>query len=141
MMNPDFTALNYLAIAVAALATFFLGALWYTALFGKMWLKLNAYTEEKMKEMHARHPPPVFFGVMLAAYFVIALVFAVLAQVLKIDTWASGMIFGYWLWIIAAAIQITGHISSDRHWGIYFINMGYQIIYLIMMGTIIGAWR
>ena len=43
---PEFQ-INYLAVGVAALATFFLGALWYSPLlFGKLWLKAHGAESE-----------------------------------------------------------------------------------------------
>jgi hypothetical protein len=141
-MDFDFSTINLVAVAVAAVATFFLGALWYTVLFGKLWIKLNGYTEEKVKEMQARRPPPVFFGLLLVCYFILALVMASLVTVFKIDTALTGAALGFLLWLgPAAAIQMTGYLSSDRSMGVYLIDIAYQFIYLIMMGAILGAWR
>ena len=42
-MNTDVLQhINWLAVLVAGLAYFFLGALWYTALFGKKWQSYNS---------------------------------------------------------------------------------------------------
>jgi hypothetical protein len=38
----DLTRLNYLAVAAAALAAFFIGAIWYTVLLGKLWMVWNS---------------------------------------------------------------------------------------------------
>ena len=50
--------LNYLAIVLATIAQFVVGAVWYSALFGKLWGKIHGFdklskeTQEKMmKEM------------------------------------------------------------------------------------------
>ena len=69
---------NYLAVLVAGLAAFFLGGLWYTAIFGKLWIKLQGYTDEQIKEMKAKMSPPKFFGGMILSYLVVAFVVAVL---------------------------------------------------------------
>jgi hypothetical protein len=42
----DLTAINYLAVLVAGFAAFFIGAMWYTALFGKLSVKVHGFTEE-----------------------------------------------------------------------------------------------
>ncbi len=37
-----FNYINWIAVLLAGLAYFFLGAIWYTALFGKKWKSYNA---------------------------------------------------------------------------------------------------
>ncbi len=60
--------LNYLHIAVATLAYFIIGAIWYSLLFGKVWTRLigaAAPTEEDMKKM------PMMFSLTFVLNFVI----------------------------------------------------------------------
>jgi len=141
-MTIDFSEINFLAVLVAGLATFMLGGIWYMALFGKLWMKLNGYSEEKMKEMQALIPPPLFFGGMIVCDLVIALVVAILAAALKVSTPAGGALLGFLIWLgPAAAIRMTSHLASDRHFGLYFIDISYQLVYLVMMGAILGGWR
>ena len=78
--------INWLAVLVAGGATFMLGGLWYTALFGKLWQRLHGYSDEKMKEMQARKPPPMFFGLMIVCYMVLAAVVAVIAATFNISS-------------------------------------------------------
>ena len=52
-MPFDFAKINWLAVLVVAVANFFVGAIWYTVLFGKLWIQLNGYTEQQVKEMQA----------------------------------------------------------------------------------------
>ena len=59
MLGIDFGSLNYLAILVAAVATFMLGSVWYTALFGKAWQKAHGVTEEDMKAYRAKKRTPI----------------------------------------------------------------------------------
>jgi hypothetical protein len=61
-MPFDLARVNFLAVLVAGLAAFFIGGLWYTVLFGKLWVKLHGYSEEKIKQMQASMSPPRFFG-------------------------------------------------------------------------------
>ncbi len=140
-MPLNVTEINWLAVAVPALATFILGGLWYTALFGKKWADLHGYTEEKMKQMHEKTPPPVFFGTMLVCYFLVAVVIAVIVGSFNVGSAASGAALGGLLWILTAAIGMTGHIASDRHIGIFAIDSAYQLIYLVGSGAIIAGWR
>ncbi len=138
----DVEAINPWAVLVAGLATFFLGGVWYTALFGKAWVKLHGYSEEKVKEMQARRPPPVFFGGMVVCYLVIASVMAVLVVGLDLRGLYPGMVLGALVWLgPAAGIAMTAHLASDKPFGVYLIDVSFQFIFLVMMGGILGAWR
>lgn len=137
----DPAALNFLAVLAAAAATFFLGSLWYTIFFGYLWRKLHGYSDERMREMQAKRPMPVFFGILIVCYLIAALVMAAILVVFRIETAFEGAMLGFVLWIVVAAVEMTGHAASDRHIGIYLIDVSYQLIYLVMMGAILGAWR
>lgn len=138
----DWTHTNIWAVLVAAVATFLLGAVWYAALFGRQWAALNGYTPEKTKEMQAKRPPPVFFGTMLLCYTLLALVLSLLTHALGVTTAVGGGVLGLLLWLGPnAAVKMTDHIASDKPLGVFAIDSSFQLIYLVMMGAIIGAWR
>ncbi len=140
-MPFKFDGINYLAVVAAAGATFFLGAFWYTALFGKLWMHLTGFTEEKVKELQARRPPALFFTGMIVCYLVVAFGVAVLAVSLRITSPIEGAVLGLVLWAgFAATIGMTAHLASDRHIGVYCIDTGYQLVFLVLMGAILGGW-
>ena len=141
-MNLTFAGINYLAVAAAALATFFLGAIWYQALFGKLWVSLHGYTPEKIAELQKAKPPAFFFGGMIVAYFILAFVMALMMVNFKIDSLSVGVIFGFLLWLgPALAIGFTAYLAGDKPIGIFYIDTTYQLTFLLMMGAILGAWR
>lgn len=134
--------LNIWAILVAGLATFFLGAVWYMALFGKLWVKLNGFSEEKAKEMQRARPPHVFFGTMIGSYVLLSYVVAVLAGWLGVASASQGAMLGLLLWLgPALCIGLTHYIANDKKFGVYIIDLSYQLVFLVMTGVIIGAWH
>jgi len=134
--------INYLAVLVAALATFMLAGLWYSALFGKLWARLQGFSDAQVAELKAKMSPPKFFGGMIASYFVLALVMAALVAAFNITTALGGAGLGMLLWLgPAAAIGMTGHLATGKPIGAYLIDVSFQFIYLVMMGAIIAAWR
>ena len=137
----DLTEINFLAVIAAALAAFFIGGAWYTALFGKAWIKSRRYTDAQVQEMKKRRPPGAFFSMMIICYMVISLVMASMMSIFGIHGAGNGALFGFMIWIIAAAIAMTAHISSNFHVIGYFIDVAYQLIYLVLIGLILGAWR
>ena len=140
-MTIDLSGINYPAVLVAGLGTFVLGGVWYTVLFGKLWQRLHSYTEEKIKEMQAKMSPPTFFGGMILCYLVLALAVAVLVTTFKIESAYDGAVLGALLWLAAAAIGMTGHLASSKVFGIFLIDVSFQLIYLVLMGVVLGAWR
>lgn len=139
-MNIDLGAINWLAVLVAAFATFMLGGLWYTVLFGKLWQRLNGYTTEKLAEMGKRRPPPVFFGTLLVCYLAVSILMAMVISAFGIDHWLTGAAVGLFVFGIAAAVQATGQLASDKPMRAMLIDLAYQAIYLPMTGAILAAW-
>ena len=67
-------------------------------------------------------------------------VIAVLASAAGIASWTDGLVLGLLLWLgFAAAIGLTAWVASDRPLGGYAIDWGYQLVFLPMMGAIIGT--
>jgi hypothetical protein len=134
--------INWWAVLVAAVATFFLGALWYSALFGKLWIKFQGYSEEQVKQMQANMNPAVFFGGMLVSYLLVALVIAILVTNFNLHNALAGAMLGFLVWVgFAAAIHMTGHLASNKPIGAFLIDTGFQLIFLIGMGATLAAWR
>ena len=133
---------NFVAVFVAALVAFVVGAVWYTAIFGKLWVKLQGYSEERMAAMQARRPMPVFLGIMFVAYLVLAFAIAFLLTGILERNAMTGAVVGAVLWLgPAAAIGLTGHIATDKADGLYLIDVGCELVYLVLMGVILGAWH
>jgi Protein of unknown function (DUF1761) len=132
---------NIWAALVAGLAAFFVGGAWYSGIFGKLWVKLHGFSPEKIKEMQARTPPPLFFGGMILSYLVLGLALALLMSGLKEHSALAGAATGFLVWLTVAAIGMTAHIASDKVLGLYFIDVGCELIYLVLMGALLGAWR
>lgn len=141
-MSIAFQEFNYWAILVAAVATILLGGLWYSALFARTWARLHSYSPEKLKEMQAKRPPAVFFGVMLVSYLLVALVMAMLINAFKIESSGEGMFLAFLLWLgPVLPIAATAYIAYDKPIGCYVLDGSFQLVFLLMMGAIIGGWH
>lgn len=141
-MSIDLGEINYWAVLVAAVATIMLGGVWYSALFAKTWAKLHGYSPEKLKEMQAKRPPAMFFGVMLVSYLLLALVIAILITAFKVDSAAAGAFLGFLLWLgPVTALAMTAYLAYDKPLGCYVLDGCYQFVFLVMMGAIIGGWQ
>jgi hypothetical protein len=140
-MPFDLASINYLAVLVSGLAAFFVGGLWYQALFGKLWVKLHGYSPEQIKAMQAQMSPLKFFGGMIASYIVLGFALALLLSGMKEQSVAVGVGTGFVLWVAVAAVTMTGHLASVKAIGLYLIDVSCELVYLLIMGAILGAWR
>src|SRR5207248_9206719 len=104
---------NILAVLVAAVLTFVLGAVWYSpVLFAKQWMAAQGYTAEKLEEMKRRGVTRAYAGSVLC-YLVAAYVMALLASY----TNSTSLAQGFWLALVsrpglAAPLVLTANLVS-----------------------------
>ena len=128
---------NWLAVLVAGISAFVLGGVWYSpALFGTAWMKENRITTEDVRKGNRAK----IFGWS----FILALIMSVNLAMFLNDpktsfTWGmtAGFLAGIWVF---CGIAITS-LFEQRSARYIFINGGYQLVALTLMGAIIGAWR
>lgn len=134
---------NVPAVIVAAIAAFAIGAVWYSPLlFAKAWMAANGYTPEKMEAMKERRGPAVAMTVSAVCQFVTAFILSVLIGFTGMAGWAQGLGLGVLVWLgFAAATGLLGNMFSDKPLSAYLIDTGYHLVYLAIMGAILGGWR
>jgi hypothetical protein len=143
----DMSSINWLAVLVAGISAFVLGGVWYSPmLFGNAWMKENKFTEEQLKSSNKTK----IFGWA----FVISLIMAANLAMFLADTpaectgncaqktditWGTiaGFLAGIW-GFSAIAIAALFEQKTARY---IFINGGYALMALTLMGAIIGVWR
>ena len=130
---------RHLAVWIAAIVFFILGAIWYT-LLSAPWLAAIGKTMEQMTSDQAGSPLPYIIG--FVALLVMCYTLAWLIERLQATTFAGGMGLG-------AAIAV-GFISANlalnygfewRAVTLWVINAVYAIVGLAIAGAIIGGWK
>jgi len=131
---------NYLAVAVAAIAYWVLGAVWFGVLFTKPWMQLeNIPTEQVAAIKGAAAAFPYIMSFVLN--LIIAFVLAQLCAWRNATTAARGASLGVLLWIgIVGPITYTTNMYEMRPLNLFLINEGYVLVGLFLMGAILGAW-
>ncbi|MEL7529792.1 MAG: DUF1761 domain-containing protein [Bacteroidota bacterium] len=134
-----FSGINYLAVLVAAVAAFGLGALWYSPiLFGKTWQKSLGFTDEYLQGGNMA----AIFGSSFVMMLFMAFGIGIFMKGHESSDWLEGAHLGLlvgFLWVgPSMAINVLYQRKSFTLWA---IDAGYQILFMIMMGAIIGAWR
>jgi hypothetical protein len=128
--------LNWVAIIVAAIIPMVLGALWYSPiLFADPWMRAVGRTREELGDAS--------LGYLLSA--IAALVSAyVLARIVKwaeVDDLWNGALMGVFVWagFVATVLAVTTFFAG-RPRVLWLINAGYQLVALVLMGALLGAW-
>jgi hypothetical protein len=131
------SSVNWLAVLVAGISAFILGGVWYSpTLFGKAWMKENNFTEEVVQKGNKAK----IFGWSFILSLIMSANLAMFLADPKTDlVWGitAGFLAGVWAF---CGIAITGlfELKTARY---IFINGGYLVIALSLMGGVIGIWR
>ncbi|MBN1386130.1 DUF1761 domain-containing protein [Candidatus Woesearchaeota archaeon] len=124
--------INIWAVLVAAVASFVLGGIWYNkAVFGKTWMKLSGTKPKKGSNTKMVYG---FLTTVVMAY-VLALFIGAGSGAIR------GMAIAFWVWLgFIATITLSGWLWENRAFKLWALNNIYNIISLLVMGAIIGAW-
>ena len=72
----------------------------------------------------------------------VLLVLALLLTGFERPTAFTGAVLGALVWLgPAASIGMTGHIANGKPIGLFAIDTTCQLIYLVLMGALLGGWR
>ncbi|MFS2190454.1 DUF1761 domain-containing protein [Mucilaginibacter sp. Mucisp84] len=133
----NFQLINWLAVVVAALSAFLVGGFWYSpALFANAWMADNKLSSAELQASSKGRAFgfTAFFSIIMAVN--LAMFLAVPTTTATLGTlW--GFLAGIWTFC-AIAIHSLFELKS---WRLIFINGGYSVVSLTLMGLILGAWR
>jgi|SRR5579862_2232002 len=129
---------NWVAILVAAVADWLLGAVWFAAFAGQ-WRAGLQMPQEEMQ--YAAHPNFWPYLVALTCSFLMSYVIArVLAGTTTSNLW-RGINIGLLVGLLAAAAMTTEMVFEVRPRPFVLIAAGYPLAGCILMGIILGVWK
>ena len=133
------SAINHVAVWVAGVVQFLLGAGWYT-LLGQAWMAGISKTEAQLAAEHGNSPLP--YIIALGAALVVAYAIAWLLPKLGTPSAGSGAKAGATLALaLIGSTLATNYGFEARPLSLWLINAGYMVIGMTVMGAIIGHWR
>jgi len=127
---------NWLAVVAAALSSFVLGGLWYSALFSKAWQAAAGVSDEQMKS----GAKALIFGGAFVLSLIQAAVFAMFLGDKATLAFGAAAGFGAGLCWVAAGLGMT-YLFEHRSAKLFAINGGYATLQFTLIGAILGAWR
>ena len=143
----QFPSINYLAVFVAALVIWALGALWYSpALFAKRWIALHGKTEEQMRaDAAGANMPLMLFGAFICSLliaFVLAMILTHFGDVGGAHAAIHGALAGFLAWLgFAGATSYATALFSNQPKQLWLIDSGYNLVSFMLAGLILGVWR
>ena len=129
--------INILAVIIATIIQFFIGYLWYSkALFGNAFMKALGKSEDEleMKAVDIIGPLMIaflsflLFALLLDLFLTFDLVFSLL---LALIVWAG----------FIATTNLYAVFFEDRKFTLYLLNVGYQLVGLLIGALILGLWK
>lgn len=133
--------LNWLAVIVAAIAYFILGAAWYApAIFGNVWARSGGFEIPQ-----DQRPNPVIYLTPLLGSILSAVALGMIAEATGTDTFGEGVVLGL---IVALGFAlpislVTAQFESTKPnrmvWGA--VNGGYHIVGTLIAAIVIAAWQ
>ena len=133
--------INYLAVLVSAVLAFAIGGLWYSPfLFANQWVNAHGFTEERVNEMQKGASKA--YSISLVCQVLIALTMAVIAGYLHLTAFVQGLKLGLLAWGgFALPLGLMATMFTDRKMTVFLIDTGYQLVYLLVIGSIIAVWN
>lgn len=126
---------NWLAVIVATIAGFAVGALWYTAL-GKQWMASIGKTRGQLNA----GPTPYVIGILVElvmAYFMALVISNLFGSV----TVANGLMAGAQMWLgFIMPPMILNHRYQNMPWSLTAIDGGHLLLVLLVQGLVIGLF-
>ena len=134
MFHPE--QINWLAVVAAAVSRMVIGFLWYGPIFGNTWMTALGRTREEIGGANSS------YAVAAGSSLVMAAAFALLLTIGTGVTLVSGIVWGLVLAIgFAVTSTLTAAAFENRNWTVVGLSVGYDVISLVVMGAILGAWR
>jgi hypothetical protein len=135
------TSINYVAVIISAVAIFFAGSVWFSALFGKIWVH-----ELSRHNITIQAPSSAKLALCMGLTFlqnnIMAFAMACLVSLTHSTTCASGLMLGLIVALGFAATAIGGVFTwESRSVKLFLIDAGYPMVGIILSAIILSVWR
>lgn len=133
--------INYLAVIVAAVVAYAVGALWHSpAGFGTYWMRLMGLNKDSMHKMPLTPTQAMSIGAvvtLLSAY-----VLAHFVVLTGATTWETSLQLGFWLWLgFLAPTLANGWLWEGKSLKLFGFNAAYALVSIEVMALILGLWH
>ena len=129
--------INLLAVLVAAVINMAVGMVWYSpVLFGSVWLAEIGKKPEEIGDGKTGYVIATFSAIIMAY------VLAHFVQYVGATSLVQGVQTGLWAGLgFVATTFATEHVFNGKTLKLYFINAGYHVVSLVLMGGLLAVWQ
>lgn len=131
---------NYLAVLVAAILAFGVGALWYGVLMARPWMSAQGFTEADLAADQGSMGRT--YGLTFLGYLFLALVLAMFVDLVEPATLNQGLWLGLMAWFgFMVPVNLTSVLFSRKRLSLFFIDGVYQLIIALGVAAVVTLWR
>lgn len=142
-----YSYVNCWAVLVAAIANIAIGFMWYGPLFGKQWTAMMGWSKEDMEKGRAKMEKEgwktylmAFVG-SLATSYVLAHMIVFTSEFFFMGGISIGLMTSFWSWLgFVVPVTLSSTLWEGKPWKLWFLNSGYYLVSLAMMGAILSVW-
>lgn len=132
-------SVDFVAVLAASVATFMVGWLWYSALFGKQWKELMGYTDEVMRTMKMTPAKSMAGGFVTTVILVFVL--ANLMAMTGATSTGAALTLAFWIWVgFVATIASNSIWYENRPTKLYLINASHYLVALLVAASVLSLW-
>jgi hypothetical protein len=132
---PDWGAIPWVGVIVAVVASQIIGMLWYGPLFGKKWRAAMGISDAAAQD---RSGMGAAIGVGVLCSVVTAIALAVILTMSQTPDLDSGCKVGLLVAACVGSYILLVKMYEKRDTTLTMINIGNQVVTLVVMGAIIG---
>lgn len=129
------SGINWLAVLVAAVLSFGVGAVWFGPFFGKAWMEEVNKTPEELGS------PTKAMSLSAVTTLITAIALAYVFDVVGVGNWMDGVLWGLSIGLFFVGTSMYSdslfHGASTR---LATITIGHRVVYFTVMGAVLGAW-
>lgn len=128
--------INYYAVALAALVQVILRAIWYSqTLFGGTWVRAASGRRDDLLGGGRG------FVVSAVSALITSYILARVVDWAEADSFVDGLRVGLLIWLgfVATALAVMTYFSG-RPRMLWYVNAGYQVVALLLMGGLLAWW-
>ncbi|MDQ5900961.1 MAG: hypothetical protein QG600_539 [Patescibacteria group bacterium] len=132
--------MEFLPIILSVVVSMIIGFVWYGPLFGNQWMKLVNLTKKDIEDSKDKMPLTYAGMAVISLIQAVVLYQFIISQ--NIIGVMGGVLIGFFVWFgFVATVNFSTVLFSKKPFELFAIESGYQLVYLLMAGALIGAWR
>lgn len=135
--------INYIAVLVAALASFVIGFMFHGPLFGKLWMRLaniHPTGKEKLSDM-VPHMIKNMLANIVCAYVLAMFIYVTESYYNNLGNVFGGMGVAFWAWlgflVTSSSMDVIWMGKSTKLW---LFEVVASLVSFVAMGAILAAW-